>query len=102
MSDSIKEEVCKRQAPNYSSTCQSFSQDFVPFTSTTGWAITLTIILLLVFMGLSLLIYKCIMRRRMKREIKGEVFRTLEQYYHYSKVHERANKENEMQEMGRL
>lgn len=64
-----------------------------------GWVITLTIILLLAFMAMSLIVYKCIMRHRMKREIKGEVFRTLEQYYHYSKVHGKLNKENEMEEI---
>jgi len=40
------------------------------------------------------------MRYRMKREIKGEVFKTLEQYYHYSKVHGKG-KENEMKEIRR-
>ena len=67
LSDSVKYEVCKRQSPDFSSTCQQFSQDFVPFTSTTGWVITLTIIILIAFMGVSLFVYKCIMRYRMKR-----------------------------------
>jgi hypothetical protein len=40
------------------------------------------------------------MRRRMKREIQGEVFKTLEQYYHYSKVY--SNKQPQEKEMDDL
>jgi hypothetical protein len=38
------------------------------------------------------------MRRRMKREISSEVFRTLEQYYTYSKVYAEGKERDGLRE----
>lgn len=43
-------------------------------------------------MGVSMVVYKVVMRRRMKREISDEVFKTLDQYYTYSKVYAEREK----------
>ena len=79
----IEKEICESQFPNYSSTCLQLDPSLSP-SDDDQWVIGVILLSLAFLMMLIVLVYKQVMKRRMKNQIQEEVEKVLEQYYTYA------------------